>query len=106
MILNNILSQLLKAAASRGEFGYYLFCREIQLTHLFFGDDLVVFTNGPTRSVHGVLAVMDGFGQMSWTFFLSIMLSLLSTRTVRAHYLFKGLHQKWGWKLESCRFGI
>ena len=38
--------------------------------------------------------------------FLSIMLSLLSMRMVRAHYLFKGLQQKWGWKLESCRFGI
>lgn len=72
MILNNILSQLLKAAASRGEFGYYLFCREIQLIHLFFADDLLVFTNGPTSSVHGVLAVMDGFGQMSGLFISNV----------------------------------
>lgn len=61
VILKNILSKMLNAAASAGEFGYHHSCQAINLTHLSFADDILVFIDGHPHSLKGVLDVMDMF---------------------------------------------
>lgn len=40
-------------------------CKNIDLTHLCFADDLMVFADGNKRSVEGVLRVFEEFDTMS-----------------------------------------
>ncbi|XP_024014348.1 uncharacterized protein LOC112088307 [Eutrema salsugineum] len=61
VICMNVLSKKLDKAALEGKFGYHPTCQELQLTHLCFADDLMVFVDGNKRSVEGVLEVFDDF---------------------------------------------
>lgn len=45
--------------------GYHPLCREINLTHLSFADDNVVFTDGEPQSLTGTLEVFHEFATMS-----------------------------------------
>lgn len=46
VILNNVLSKLLNKATLEGQFGYKPQYRTVQLTHVSFADDILVFTDG------------------------------------------------------------
>ena len=46
VIVSNVLSKLINRAVSAGTIGYHPACRELNLTHLSFADDIVVFTDG------------------------------------------------------------
>lgn len=46
VIVSNVLSKLISRAVSAGTIGYHPACRELNLTHLRFADDIVVFTDG------------------------------------------------------------
>ena len=65
VICMNVLSKMLDEAAERKKIVYHLRCKNINLTHLCFADDLVVFLEGTKRSVEGILHVFDEFGKMS-----------------------------------------
>ena len=65
VILNNVLSKLLNKAAEEGQFSYHPRCQGVKLTHLSFADDILVFTNGTSDSLQGVLQVMETFAGMS-----------------------------------------
>uniref|UniRef100_A0A1J3D5L6 Uncharacterized protein n=1 Tax=Noccaea caerulescens TaxID=107243 RepID=A0A1J3D5L6_NOCCA len=52
---------MLNRAASSGIFGYHPQCQEVGLTHLSFADDILVFTDGTSSSLSGVLEVMSNF---------------------------------------------
>lgn len=65
VILNNVLSKILKQAALEGSFGYHLQCQAVRLTHLSFADDLLVFTDGKVDSLKGVMHTMEKFVDMS-----------------------------------------
>lgn len=65
VILNNVLSKMLNKAAEEGRFAYQPQCQGVKLTHLSFADDILVFTNGTTASLKGVLQVMESFAGMS-----------------------------------------
>lgn len=65
IILNNLLSKMLKKAAEEGRFAYHPQCQGVKLTHLSFADDILVFTNGIAASLQGVLQVMESFAGMS-----------------------------------------
>ena len=65
IILNNILSKLLNETAEAGVFAYHPQCSEVKLTHLSFADDILVFTNGTTESLLGVLETMKRFATIS-----------------------------------------
>lgn len=65
VIVNNALSKLLNKAASGGQIAYHTRCRKINLTHLSFADDILVFTNGSSSSLRGTLNVFDRFAKMS-----------------------------------------
>lgn len=65
VILNSVLSQLLNWAAEEGKFGYHTRCQEVKLTHLSFADDILVFTDGTSASLFGVLEVFKDFASTS-----------------------------------------
>lgn len=39
-------------------------CRDIQLTHLCFADDLLIFADGRKSSVEGIMQVFKNFAMM------------------------------------------
>ena len=57
----DILSKLLDAVVVHGVFGYHPKCKRIQLTHLLFAYDLMIFTKGNLESVIGVQNVLKQF---------------------------------------------
>ena len=65
VILNNVLSKFLNKAAEAGEFAYHPQCQGVKLTHLSFADDILVFTNGTSESLLGIMEVMRRFAAMS-----------------------------------------
>ena len=65
VISMNVLSKLLDEAAKNGEVGYHPRCKNIDLTHLCFVDDLMVFADGTKRSVEGILKVFEDFDKMT-----------------------------------------
>ncbi|KAG7533510.1 Reverse transcriptase zinc-binding domain [Arabidopsis thaliana x Arabidopsis arenosa] len=65
VICMNVLSKLLDKAAVERRIGYHPKCKNIQLTHLCFADDLMVFVDGQRRSVEGILKIFDDFARLS-----------------------------------------
>lgn len=45
--------------------GYHPKCKNIQITHLCFADDIMVFVDGHKRSIEGVLKIFDEFAAIS-----------------------------------------
>lgn len=65
VISMNVLSKLLDKAAKERRVWYHPRCKNIELTHLSFADDLVVFTDGNKRSVEDIIEVFDRFERIS-----------------------------------------
>lgn len=65
VICINVLSSMLDKAVERNLVGYHPKCKNIQVTHLCFADDLLVFTDGTKRSIEGVLQVFKEFATIS-----------------------------------------
>ena len=61
VIVMNVLSSLLDAAAAQGVFKFHPKCKRINLTHLSFADDLLIFTKGELESVVGIQKVLELF---------------------------------------------
>ena len=60
-----VLSKLLDKAAKEKQIGYHPYCKELNLTHICFADDVLVFSDGKKRSIEGILAVFKEFARMS-----------------------------------------
>ena len=65
VMVMNILSLMLNKAATNGTFNLHHGCEDINLTHLCFADDLLVFLDGSGDSLEGILKVLDEFEQLS-----------------------------------------
>ncbi|XP_013624959.1 PREDICTED: uncharacterized protein LOC106331178 [Brassica oleracea var. oleracea] len=63
--MNNLLSKLLNKAVVNRSIGCHAMCSVVNLTHLSFADDIVVFTDGSPASLNGILAVFQEFARMS-----------------------------------------
>lgn len=61
----NVLSRMIDEAAVKGRIGYHPRCKNIDLTHLCFADDLMIFTDGTKNSIEGILGVFEEFDKMS-----------------------------------------
>lgn len=61
----NVLSKMLDEAAVKGKIGYHPKCKNIDLTHLCFADDLMIFADGTKHSIEGILRVFEDFDKMS-----------------------------------------
>ncbi|GJT82364.1 putative non-LTR retroelement reverse transcriptase [Tanacetum coccineum] len=61
VICMNVLSKKIDEAARIKRIGLHPGCHDMNLTHLCFADDLMVFVEGDKRSIEGALAVFDDF---------------------------------------------
>lgn len=61
----NVLSCLIDRAAVEKKIGYHSNFKNIQMTHLCFADNLVVFIDGQNRSIEGVLGIFSEFARIS-----------------------------------------
>lgn len=64
VIHSNVLSKILNEAVKTGVFDYHPQCQGVKLSHLSFADDILVFTNGTSKSLLGVIEVMNRFARM------------------------------------------
>lgn len=65
VICMQVLSKLLDKAAEERRVGYHPYCRELNITHLCFADDVMVFSDGKKTSIEGILGVFRDFAKMS-----------------------------------------
>ena len=65
VVCMNVLSRLLDEAVVNGKFGYHPKCEKLELTHLCFADDMMVFADGSQQSIKGILQVFEEFDKMS-----------------------------------------
>ena len=61
----NVLSKMLDAAVRSGVFNFHPKCKRVNLTHLCFVDDLLIFSNVNLSSIMGIQNVLKAF----YTFF-------------------------------------
>lgn len=65
VICMNVLSKIIDKASVNGAIGYHPRCKNIDLTHLCFADDLMIFADGSRKSIEGILKVLEEFDKMS-----------------------------------------
>ncbi|XP_039042960.1 uncharacterized protein LOC120182004 [Hibiscus syriacus] len=65
VIVMNVLSTLLDAAAMNGVFRFHPKCKRIPLTHLCFADDLLLFCHGSLDALLGVVSTLEKFYELS-----------------------------------------
>ncbi|KAG7579708.1 Reverse transcriptase domain [Arabidopsis thaliana x Arabidopsis arenosa] len=65
VICMNVLSRMLDKAVVDKKIGYHPRCKNMSLTHLCFADDILVFSDGSSRSVAGILRIFDQFAAIS-----------------------------------------
>lgn len=65
VICMHVLSKMLDKAASERKIGYHPSCLKLNLTHLCFANDLLVFVDGHKRSIEGILEVFKEFAAYS-----------------------------------------
>ena len=65
VICMNVLSKMLDEATRKGKIGYHPRCKNIEITHLCFADDLMIFTDGSRKSIEGILKVFEEYDKMS-----------------------------------------
>ncbi|XP_039024717.1 uncharacterized protein LOC120157747 [Hibiscus syriacus] len=65
VIVINVLSTLLDAAAKNGVFRFHPKCKRIPLTHLCFADDLLLFCHGSLDAILGVVSTLEKFYEIS-----------------------------------------
>ncbi|PKI53937.1 hypothetical protein CRG98_025639 [Punica granatum] len=61
VIAMEVFSHLMDSAAAEGRIGFHPRCKSLQLTHLCFADDLLLFTNGSKESIIAILDVLNTF---------------------------------------------
>lgn len=61
VIVNNVLSKKLNEGVRSGRIGYHPLCDTLNITHLSFADDMLVFTDGTEKSIKGALDVFGEF---------------------------------------------
>jgi hypothetical protein len=60
-----VLSLLLEEATADPQFGFHLRCHFLQLTHLCFADDLLIFSAAKMDSIHAIKGVLAEFEGLS-----------------------------------------
>ena len=76
----NVLSRLLDAAVMHGVFRFHPKCKKVNLTHLCFADDLLIFSKGSLESIIVVQNVLKLFYTFSGLQLNSAKSEIFSTR--------------------------
>lgn len=61
VIFIEVLVQFLNQAAVGGVIKYHHLCAQISLTHIYFADDFLMFSEASSLSLQGIKSVMDWF---------------------------------------------
>lgn len=56
-----VFTQLIDRAANEGKLGYHPKCKKVNITHLIFANDLMVFSDGTNSSIRAICAVLQQF---------------------------------------------
>lgn len=59
------LSRILKCTSQDDSFKFHLRCKPLQLTHLCFADDLILFARGDYTSIHIIFQALEIFADSS-----------------------------------------
>ena len=78
------LSRLLTARFDAGNIGYHPRTENVKISHLMFADDVMIFFDGSSNSLHGIAECLDDFA--SW--------SGLSMNTTKTELFTAGLDQR------------
>lgn len=65
VICMQVLSKLLDKAAADKKIGYHPYCKELNMTHICFADDVLVFSDGKKSSIEGIFGVFQEFAKIS-----------------------------------------
>lgn len=65
IICMEVLSRLLDQAAKVNKFDYHPRCKAMNLTHLIFTDDLIIFAGANLHSLNRIKKVLDKFNLWS-----------------------------------------
>ncbi|GKV27354.1 hypothetical protein SLEP1_g36534 [Rubroshorea leprosula] len=65
VVCMEVLSHMLNKAAEEGKFAYHPKCKNVQLTHLCFANNLMIFTDGSLASLNAIDAVLTHFYKVS-----------------------------------------
>lgn len=65
VIASNVLSRMLNRAAKDGKVKLHPHCKRVEVTHLSFADDILVFSDGSPSSIVGIVSVFNDFAGMS-----------------------------------------
>lgn len=65
VICMQVLSKLLDKAAAERRIGYHPYCKDLNMTHICFADDVLVFSDGKKSSIEGILGVFQEFAKIS-----------------------------------------
>ncbi|GKV37600.1 hypothetical protein SLEP1_g45612 [Rubroshorea leprosula] len=65
VVCMEVLSRMLNKVAEEGKFAYHPKCKNVQLTHLCFADDLMIFTDGSLASLNAIDAILMHFYKVS-----------------------------------------
>ena len=65
VICMNVLSKMIDKAATDKKIALHPNCKKLQLTHLCFADDLMVFVKADKKSIQGTLAIFADFAMHS-----------------------------------------
>lgn len=60
-----VLLKILDKAAAEGKIGYHPYCKDLQLTHLCFADDLLVCADGKQQLLESILQGFHRFEEIS-----------------------------------------
>lgn len=61
----NVLSKLLDKAASARRIGFHPRCQKMDVKHLSFADDILVFTDGKIRSLDSIVEIFEYLAKIS-----------------------------------------
>ncbi|KAG7543972.1 Reverse transcriptase domain [Arabidopsis thaliana x Arabidopsis arenosa] len=65
VLASNMLSRMLNKAAKMGKINLHPHCRRVEVTHLSFANDILIFSDGSPSSIAGIVAFFDEFAVMS-----------------------------------------
>lgn len=104
VIISNVLSNLLNKAAANDLIWYHAQCQEVNLSHLSFADDIIVFTNGFPASLRHVLLVFEEFASLSGLQINIAKSTVLQQAEVISYWKLK--QQQWGSQSLTCQSNI
>lgn len=86
VLVMEVLTQFLNAKALEEQLGYHLRCKELEITHLTFANDLLIFTDCSESSYIAIYDVFDTFYKLFGLKLSSNSLSFMQQESLRLEH--------------------